>query len=245
MLSKYLLNWFENQLDWDFYKLIHNYYSESIFLLALVSPLKNERYCQFYGCLEEKNGKIQPLNKMILFSRMAPKLPLWKVKPAFFKVSRSASVSTTDITRACFLGHPRRPGQLLAPVDSGSMGWSHQTELVTWTELGGRHTQEIFSSAASPPREKSDNLSAPIWGQPSMSYFLQWLTCIRIRINQNGNAEKTEIKRSILENSPGYFKNIVSVDLTWCRNSSICCISFFPRCILQFKHRSSIGYNVC
>lgn len=56
MFSKYLLNWFENQLDWDFYKLIHNYIIivKAFFFLALVSPLKNERYCQFYGCLEEK-----------------------------------------------------------------------------------------------------------------------------------------------------------------------------------------------
>lgn len=48
--------------------------------MALVSPLKNERDCQSYGCLEEKSDKIQPLNKMILFYRMDPKLPFVKSK---------------------------------------------------------------------------------------------------------------------------------------------------------------------
>lgn len=84
MFSKYLLNWFENQLDWDFYKLIHNYIIivKAFFFPGLSFSFKKwEILSVLWVFRRKKSGKIQPLNKMILFSRMAPKLPLWKVKP--------------------------------------------------------------------------------------------------------------------------------------------------------------------
>ena len=99
-------------------------------------------------------------------------------------------MTTADVTGACFLGRPRRPGRLLAPVDSGSMGWGHQTELVTWTELGGNipHTGNILLRSKPPMRELRQLVS------PYLRAALNVLFFAMTHLYQNQNQSKWQCR---------------------------------------------------